>query len=100
MLYSLLDLIINTLAGGAAAATGAHVNGSLYSARSVHLGALAGFLKSAWHTTMSLVGWGFEHRFYHLAMVAVTNDFVFAELLVVAMATITLGESTSSTCNL
>ncbi|TGJ78920.1 hypothetical protein E0Z10_g9853 [Xylaria hypoxylon] len=94
ILYALLDLAINTSAGAVAAATAAHVNGT-FDARALQLGALAGVLKSAWHTATSLVGWRFVHRFYNLAMVAVTNDLVFAELLVVAVAAITLGESTS-----
>jgi len=95
LLYSLLDLAINTSAGAAAAAAGAHANG-VFSARAVQLGALAGCLKSAWHTTTCLIGWSAVHWFWNLALVAVTNDFVFAELLVVAMSAITLGESRSS----
>ncbi|RWA03726.1 hypothetical protein EKO27_g11375 [Xylaria grammica] len=96
--YALLDLAINASAGAAAAATGAHVSG-IFDARALQVGALAGLLKSAWHSTTCLIGWHFVHRFYNLAMVAVTNDFVFAELLVVAIAAITLGEGASEIFN-
>jgi hypothetical protein len=90
LLYSVVDIAINTSAGAAAAAAGAHANGSV-NHRAVQLGALAGLLKSAWHSAMSVVGWAHVHWLYDLAVIAVTNDFAFAELLVVVLAAISLG---------
>jgi hypothetical protein len=89
----MLDAAVNSAAGAAAAATGASVNGNAVTSRCVKLGAIAGLVKSAWHSMTSLIGWPNPHPVYGLFIIAGTNDLVFAELLVVAISAITIGES-------
>jgi len=94
-LVSLLDTAINAAAGAAAAATGAHANGSPVTPKVAGLGALAGLTKSVIVTFAGLSKYMHLGPILEIPFIVLGSGMVVCLLITVEISGIAMGQSRS-----
>lgn len=92
-MLAVIDVPINAAAGAAAAAAGAHVNGSEKTADIIRLGALGGIIKSGILNFTVLVCLTSTSTFHHLIMTLLSSPFGMAMVVTLYLSQKALGGS-------
>ncbi|KAF4119832.1 hypothetical protein GMORB2_3520 [Geosmithia morbida] len=93
VVFSVLDLAINSAAGAAAAATGAHVEGAPITTLVVQTGAWAGLLKSGVLNFSVLIAMTTQNVFVFVITIFLGSSFGASELVTLAVCQSILGRS-------